>query len=297
MKYTLRDLLSDFPDDDACLEWIKAFRFPEGITCCRGITKHYKVKGRRAYACEYCGHHFYPTAGTIWHKSSTPLTLWFYAAFVMANTRSGISAAQLQREIGVTYKTAWRMFHQIRTLMGNPSEQLSGQVEIDETFVHPNPYKNSRAGRKYGYDARRTGSVVFGMVERGGKAKVWHVKSAGERTLIPLIREHVKPGTLIHTDGFPAYRKLPEWGYPHRTTNHGKGEYYTPDSYTQNIENVWSHFKRGIKGVYRSISTTYLQAYAQEYAWRYSHRNSVSCFWSLMAEIAPLSSEDQRTVS
>jgi len=203
---------------------------------------------------------------------------------MLSTSKAGYSAAQFQRETGLSYKAAFRILHATRGMMLD-QEQLEGEVELDETFVHPNPYKRTTAGKKYGYDARRTGSVIFGIVERGGRAKVWHVKSAGERVLVPLIRQHVKPGTLIHSDMWRAYDKLPLWGYPHKSTNHSRGEFYTEDSSTQNIENLWSHFKRGIKGVYRSVSNTYLQNYAQEYAWRYSHRHDVSMFWSLMGEI------------
>jgi transposase-like protein len=202
----------------------------------------------------------------------------------MSTNKAGTSAAQLQREIGVTYKCAWRMMHQIRTLM-NTDKQLSGEVEVDETYVHANVYKRSTAQKRYGRTGQRAGQVLFGAVERGGRVRIWHVKSAGARILQPLIRKNVKEGTLIHTDGYRAYRRLPQMGFGHRWTDHGRGEYYTEDSYTQNIENVWSHFKRGIKGVYRHVDNKYLQAYANEYAWRYSNRKKPSMFWSLMCRV------------
>ena len=123
------------------------------------------------------------------------------------------------------------------------------------------------------------------MVQRGGHVKVWHVRSAGARVLQPLIRDNVKYGTLIHTDGLNAYRRLPQMGFEHRSTDHSAGQFYTEDSYTQNIENVWSHFKRGIKGVYRHIGKPYIQVYANEYAWRYSNRNKPNMFWSLMCRV------------
>ncbi len=112
-RYTIKDFRKQFPDDDACLVWLKQYLFPQGITCkvCQKITKHHKVAKRKSYSCDRCGHHVHPTAGTIYHKSSTPLTDWFYAVYLMASTRCGISAKQLERELGVTYKTAWRMFH------------------------------------------------------------------------------------------------------------------------------------------------------------------------------------------
>lgn len=288
MRYTLQDLLGDFPNEEACMEWLINYVYPEGIACtrCQKITKHYRDKDRKSYSCGICGHHVHPMANTVLRNTRTPLTYWFYVIYIMTNTKSGISAKQIERELGVTYKTAWRMMHQVRKMMSSTDAQLSGEVEIDETFVHANVYKRSSAQRKYGRTGQRAGEVLFGAVERGGSVKIFHVKSAGERILTPLIKQHISQGTIIHSDGYRAYMKLPLWGYGHKTTNHSLLQFYTEDSYTQNIENVWSHLKRGLKGVYRHVEPKYLQAYANEYAWRYSHRNDVSMFWSLMGKIA-----------
>ncbi len=115
-KYTIKDFLADFPTDEACLEWLAHYRWPNGIFCknCGAITKHHLMTTRRSYSCQECGHHVHPTADTIFHKSTTPLTLWFYAIYLMARTRGEISAKQVERELGVTYKTAWRMCKLIR---------------------------------------------------------------------------------------------------------------------------------------------------------------------------------------
>lgn len=253
---------------------------------CQRVTKHYKDRNRRSYSCGVCGKHMHPTAGTIYHRSRVPLTDWFYAVYMMSSNKAGTSAMQIQRELGVTYKTAWRMMHQIRTMMDAPDVPLEDEVEIDETFVHANTFKRSSARKRYGFDARRKGEVVFGIVQRGGSVKVWHVKSTGARVLQPIIRSYVKSGSTIHTDGYLGYRRLPQMGYKHHWTDHSKFQFYTPESSTQNIENVWSHFKRGIKGVYRHIDKKYIQAYANEYAWRYSHRNATSMFWALMEQVS-----------
>lgn len=290
MKYTVKDLQSDFPDDAACLQQLVELLYPDGITCrrCERITKHYKVKARRSYSCQECGCHFHPTVGTIFHKSRTPLTLWFHAIYLMSTNKAGTSAKQIERELGVTYKTAWRMMHQIRTLMAAPDDLLTGEVEIDETYIHANTFKRSSARRRYGFDARRTGEVVFGIVQRGGAVRVWHIESASLKRVLPLIKNNVKAGSLIHTDGWLAYKKLPMWGYPHKVVDHGKKQWvdeWDPSNYTQNIENVWSHFKRGIKGVYRHIGKSYVQTYANEYAWRYSNRKRANMFWALMCRL------------
>lgn len=137
-KFSLREFFEKYPDDNTCLEEIKNIRWPNGIICpdCGIVTKFYKVKKRTAYACEFGGYHIYPLAGTILEKTTTPLQYWFYAMYLITKTRSGISAKQLQRELGVTYKTAWRMFKQIRMLIADTSGgSLGGIVEADETFV------------------------------------------------------------------------------------------------------------------------------------------------------------------
>lgn len=236
------------------------------------------MRTRKSYSCETCGHHVHPTAGTIFHKSSTPLTLWFEAIFLMTATRAGISAKQLERTLGVTYKTAWRMFHQIRSMMGDDSAPFTGEVEIDEMYMHPNPTKRSTA-------KANNSEIVFGMVQRGGKAKVVHVKSSGKRVLLPEIQKNIKPGTTIYSDEWRAYDKLPMYGYPHATIKHKEHSYVDGKNHTQNVENLWSNAKRGIKGVYRHVDSQYLQAYVDEYAFRYSHRQSLSMFWSLMAKV------------
>src|SRR5574341_1902714 len=136
-RYTIKDFQREFPDDAACLEWLKNYRWPDGIFCklCGKVTAHHLMTTRKSYSCQECGHHVHPTAGTIFHKSSTPLTLWFYAIYLMAQTRTGISAKQLERELGVTYKTAWRMFTLIRAQLDNSGDAFSGDVEVDETYI------------------------------------------------------------------------------------------------------------------------------------------------------------------
>ena len=143
LPYTQKDFQKQFPDDATCLEWLKNRLYPDGIYCetCEAVTKHHRVKSRPSYSCDHCGHHVHPTADTIFHKSPTPLTTWFYAVYLMASTRCGVSAKQIQRETGVTYKTAWRMFKQIRSMLDEQeSGQLGGagrkepQVEVDEMY-------------------------------------------------------------------------------------------------------------------------------------------------------------------
>lgn len=270
-KFSLKDFFVRFPDDNACLEEIKNIRWSNGIKCseCKKITKFYKVTGRTAYACEFCGKHVYPLAGTILHKTTTPLQYWFYAMYLMTKTRSGISAKQLQRELGVTYKTAWRMFKQIRMLMAeNGGGLLEGIVEVDETFVGG---KTSNRKSKFGVGSTDK-EILMGMVQRGGNVYIKHIPNTGKWTLINQIKENVSPKAKVYTDEFGSYISLPKFGYYHDSVTHSHSQYTKGEVHTQNIENVWSHLKRGITGVYRVVSAKYLQAYADEYAFRYNNR-------------------------
>lgn len=145
-KSTIKDFQKMFPDDDTCLEWLRRKLYPNKIFCvsetCRKPTKHHKITDRRQYVCQECGHHFAPTAGTIFHKSSTPLRIWFYTIYLMAQTRGGISAKQIERETGVTYKTAWRMCNEIHKRLGEDDvSSFVGTIEIDGSYF---------AGRKRG---------------------------------------------------------------------------------------------------------------------------------------------------
>jgi transposase len=132
VRYTIRDFEAQFPDDSTCLEWLRQFWYPNGVHCdkCKRVTKHHRVASRPSYSCDQCGHHVHPTAGTIFHKSTTPLRLWFYAIYLMSSSRCGISAKHLERELGVTYKTAWRMFKQIRTML-NDETPFDGDRPVD----------------------------------------------------------------------------------------------------------------------------------------------------------------------
>src|SRR5271166_5672973 len=207
LRLTINDFNSRFPDDDACLEAIKEMRFPGGYAHCEKCQqerKHHRVTGRPAYACDYCGSMISPMAGTIFEKSSTSLRLWFYAMYLMASTRCGISAKQIQRETGVTYKTAWRMFKQIRSLLSEPEMQLEGSaVEMDESYFGAKR-KNRHGSRGMRGRDNDEKTPVFGMVERGGKGLVMafvtpDVKAA---TLYPIIEEKILPSSIVYSDEY-----------------------------------------------------------------------------------------------
>lgn len=286
MKYGIREFQQQFPNDDACLEWLKDFLYPSGITCpkCERVTKHHKVASRKSYSCQECGHHVHPTAGTIYHKSSTPLTLWFYAVFIMSSTRCGISAKQLERELGVTYKTAWRMFKQIRTMLMDEPTKLSDEVEVDETFVG-----GRRKGQKGKPGPNSNKVPVVGAVQRGGRITAKVVDRLTRDQLIGIVTTNVEPGTVVYTDEYPTYRLLPRHGFEHYAVAHNKKEFVVGPIHTNTIEGFWSLFKGGLKGVYKHCGRHYLQTYVNEYAFRYNRRGSeVPMFHHFMAQTSQM---------
>jgi len=275
-KFTYKDFNNKFPNDDACLEFIFKQVYPNGVTCpkCQKVTKYYKRAGVRVYACEFCGYSVSPTAGTIFHKSSTSLRSWFHAMFLMSSTRCGISAKQLERETGVTYKTAWRMFKQIRTLLGETGK-LKGEVELDETYVGGKAI-NMHASKRAKLSGRGTAdkTPVFGAVERKGKVVAIKVPNVDRVTLMPQVVKIVTPNATIYTDEMGAYTPLADKGYNHQIVNHSQHVYARGVVHTNTIEGFWSLVKRGIGGVYHSVSPKYLQSYVNEYSFRYNHRDS-----------------------
>ncbi len=285
-KFTISQFLKRFPNDEACLEELKKLRYPDGVFCskCQLVTNHYKVTGRTAYACANCGNHIYPLAGTILDKTTTPLRLWYYAIYLMAQTRAGISAKQLERELGVTYKTAWRMFKQIRMLMNDGGTPLTGTVEIDETFIGGKA-KNRKRKWAQGVEGEHK-EVVMGMLQRNGKAYLRHVKGTGKWTLLEQIKENVSNDARVITDEWGGYIHLPLHGYKHDYVNH-KNTFVRGDIHTQNIECMWGNLKRGVTGVYRVVSKKYLQAYADEYAFRYNNRLSKRSMFDLILARVP----------
>jgi transposase-like protein len=189
-RYTINDFNDEFATDDACLEHVREQRWPKGIAPCATCgknRKHHRVSGRTAYACDSCGNHIYPLAGTIFEKSTTSLRKWFHAMFLISSTRCGISAKQLQREVGVTYKTAWRMFKQIRTLMHEDLQLEGSSVESDETYIG--------GRRKYGKGRPMRGdknkTAVQGIVQRQGKVIALALPDMKGSTLLGNIRKYV----------------------------------------------------------------------------------------------------------
>jgi transposase len=288
--YPLVEFMREYSDDNACLEWLWRNRYsPDGehAYCPKcgqeRVFKRYETtQQRQSWTCVACGYHLHPTAGTIFHKSSTSLHLWFYAMYLMTSTRCGISAKQLERELGVTYKTAWRISKEIReVLMAQDNEQLGKDagVELDETFIGGkahNMHKDKRA--RLGGRGTAGKAAVWGAVERKGKVVAVTVPNVDRVTLLPYVCKHVIPASIVYTDEMGAYETLKENGYEHKKINHMEKVYVSGDVHTNTIEGFWSLVKRGIGGVHHSVSAKHLQSYLNEYAWRYNHRDGQTMF-------------------
>lgn len=285
-RYSLMEFMRDFPDDATCLEWLWRTRLSDDGThaFCEKcdqmrVFKRYETGQRRqSWTCTGCGTHLHPTAGTIFHKSSTSLHLWFYAMYLMTSTRCGISAKQLERELGVTYKTAWRMFHLIRNeLMTQPTEPLTGSVEADETYVGGRPHsrdvRRDAQGRVKKGPGTKPKTVVFGAVERGGKVRATIVPRGEKNGIATRTREFVLPEAVLYTDEYNAYDNVGKEFAAHERIKHRAQVYVEGDVHTQTIEGFWSLVKRGISGTHHAVSAKHLQGYLNEYVWRYNHRD------------------------
>lgn len=278
MNYTISQFKNDFPDDNACLDYIFKARF-NSFKCPKcGKYTFYRVKGRRAYACR-CGYQIYPVSGTIFHKSDTKLTDWFFAIYLMSNSKNGTSAKEIQRYLGTTYKTAWRIAKLIRGLMRQDNRKLDGVVEADTTYM---------GGRNKGKCGFGEKSPVMGVVQRGGEIKSKQIPDSQTQTLLKMLRDNVKIGSRVITDDTPTYwpNKITRLGLLHDKINHSKEEYVKGDIYTNTIEGFFSQMKRSIDGTYHSISVKHLQSYVDEFAYHYNQRfASVSAFEGLLLRL------------
>ncbi|MEX1181488.1 MAG: IS1595 family transposase, partial [Cucumibacter sp.] len=264
---TIRELMARFPDEETCLEYMMRVSYGARFDCpkCGKNALYYRVKKRRAYECEHCGHQVYPTAGTPFDHTRTSLRDWFTVMFLFTTSRNGVAAKEVQRQIGVTYKTAWRMCNLIRQYMGyvDGDHPLGGTgplgkiVEADKAFI---------GGKdKLGEDDK---AIVLGIIERKGDVITRVIPSKGTASVMPVIRHFVKPGTRIATDEAPVFSDLRRHGFAHGVVNHSKREYVSGEVHTNTIEAFWGNVKRGISGTYVHVSKKWLQTYLWEFEFR-----------------------------
>jgi transposase-like protein len=264
---SILDFYSKFATEQSCRDYLAQARWDTEPICPHcGSYKTYKFSDGRLLKCGDCRKQFTVRVGTIFEDSKLPLQKWFLAIYLATSLKKGISSVQLAKYLGITQKSAWFMLQRIRYAVETGTyEKLHGEVEIDETYVGGK--SENKAFKK-----PQPKAVVFGMVERDGKARITHVKSSGARVLLPAIKDGVQRGTTIYSDQAPVYSTLSYRGYKHQSVNHQRQEYVVGRIYTQNIENVWSQLKRSIYGVYHQVSAKHLQKYCSETEYRYNTR-------------------------
>lgn len=281
-RQTIQDFHRMFPDNDACLRWLFEERFAS-FACpkCNRTGMYSLQAGTSHFVCSCGGHQLSPKKLTIFEKSDTDLYKWFYAMFLMANAKNGVSAKEIERQVGVTYKTAWRMARLIRYAMSQTKSVFSGTVEADETYM---------AGRKKGLRVRGRGTKktpVVGVVERGGNIAMEALEDARRPAVMGFVDAHVEAGSRLMTDEYAAYAKAGE-RYVHATVRHGIREYVRGEAHTNTIEGAWSQVKRGISGTHHSVSSKHLQAYLDFYAWQWNRRNAEEApFSGLLRSVLP----------
>ena len=270
--FTVTEFFKTFPDDDTCLAHLFKVRFGETVKCpkCKKEGKFHKIKKQPCYSCQWCGHHIHPMKNTPFEASQTPLQKWFYAMYLFTTSRHGVPAKELQRQLGVTYKCAWRIAHEIRKYMGkvDGDDSLGGHVEVDETYVGG---KKRIGEKRFGMQgAKDHKTIVMGMVERKGSLMTEIIPDVKANHVLPVVEKNVRKGSTISTDEAHAYKRLK--GYKHGTVRHSIEQYRNGIYCTNAIEGFWSQIKRSISGTHVHVSKKYLQTYLVEFEYRYNMR-------------------------
>jgi len=276
--FTVLDFYKRFPDDDSCLHHLMMLRFGNPLYCpkCGAEGQFAKLKKIPAYACPTCGDHIHPMVGTPFERSSTPLQKWFYAMYLFTTSRHGVPAKELQRQLGVTYKTAWRMGHEIRKYMAevDGDDGLSGHIEVDETYIG-----GKRSGGKRGRGAPGK-TIVMGMVERNGDMITRVVPNVQRTTLERHILENVATGSRISSDELQSYAKLNRHGFQHRAVNHSAEEWARGSTHVNTAEGFWSRVKNSIRGTHVHVSAKHLPKYLGEFEFRFNMRRQPEAMFS-----------------
>jgi transposase-like protein len=274
----LVDINTLFPTDEKCRELLTRLRWPEGVQCprCKAAAAELETE-KTLYYCKDCDYQFSVMAGTVFNDSHLPLTKWFLATLLLCEAKKGMSACQIQRTLGISYKTAWYLCHRIRAAMVEVNRpMLDGKVEMDETYVGG---KNWNKGKGARLDNKE---IVIGIRKRGGDLRFFHAKDVKSGTLEKYIRENLSEDVeILYTDDFKAYRSaakhLRKEG-KHKTIRHKLHIYAKGDIYTNTVESAFSLFKRGVIGTWHRISAKHLQAYLEEMTFRFNRRDKSDLF-------------------
>src|SRR5271157_3280621 len=273
-EINLISLVDKYHDEDDCRAYLEELRFPDGVICPHCNSKSIsRVEAYHIFECRSCGYQFSVITGTIFQDTHLPLWKWFTAIYLMIESKKGISANQMKRTLGISYKTAWYLCHRIRAAMSSSTPSLlKGIVEVDETWVG-----GKTEGMGHGYKGNK--ALAVGAIEQGGNAVLDTIEHADSETLLKFIQENTTPEIeAIFTDELPAYKILEKKGIKHETVNHSANEWVKGDVHTNSVENVWSLLKRSIMGSYHQVSKKHLDAYLDELEWRFNNRENPYLF-------------------
>jgi transposase-like protein len=269
-EYDLVELIERFGSEGKCHDYLEGVRWPDGVRCPRcDSDKISRIAKRRQFDCDSCRYQFSVRVNTLLHDSKLPLWKWFLAVYLMCESKKGISANQMKRTLGVSYKTAWYLCHRIRSAMeGDGEEMLRGVIEADETFV--GGVKKARDRKEAARTRRSNKAVVVGAIERGGELRLRVAPNAGRGAIHAFLGDVVDPDAdALYTDSWRAYN---DSHLHHESVDHKAEEWVRGDVHTQTIESAWSLFKRSIVGSYHQLSVKHLPAYLDEMEWRYNNR-------------------------
>jgi transposase-like protein len=265
-----------FHNETAAISRLETIVWPNGPVCphCKGKERITKVNGGRPglWRCGPCKRQFTVKVGTVFESSHVGLHLWFQAAHLMASSKKGISAHQLHRTLKLTYKTAWFMMHRLREAMrtGSLAAPLGGEaVEADETFL--SHMRGRPKGRSGTVDKRK----VLTLVERGGRARSFHIRDLEVRIVAPIVRENIARETRLMTDEAHHYKKVGKEFAEHHSVEHGEDEYVRGDAHVNTAESFFALFKRGMRGVYQHCGEKHLHRYLAEFDFRYNNRTAL----------------------
>ena len=271
-RYSIKNLKTDFPNDEVCLEYLFDTLHSRKCSCGGKYSRLRGKEDRKKFQCSKCRFQIAPMKHTIFEKSTTPLTLWFHAIFIFSNAKSGISAKEMERQLGVTYKTAWRILKLIREALAQDDDKLGGDVEMDEGYLG-----GKGDGGKYNKNYKKVmknKSKVIAAVQRGGNMKAKHVTDLCAMNIWQFLDDYIKnENTRLITDKSNRY-DIAAGGYNRESVNHSKKEYVRGDIHTNNVEWFWGHVKKSIKGTYKVVSKKYLQTYLDAFVFHYNNRYS-----------------------
>ena len=273
-EINLISLVERYNNEEKCRAYLEELRWPNGLACPRcGVMSISKIQKHNIFECNSCRYQFSVTSGTVFHDSHLPLWKWFATVYLMIESKKGISANQVKRTIGVSYKTAWYLCHRVRAAMSevNP-KPLNGIVEVDETYVG-----GKRRGVGHGYKGNKV--VVAGAVQRGGPSRLQVVEGTDRTSLHNFIHKYTAPDTeAIYTDDMRSYEGIEDADTRHETVNHSQEQWVNGSVHTNHVENVWSLLKRSIVGSYHKVSVKHLDAYLDELEWRFNNRENPYLF-------------------